>query len=49
MQALSCLVNFSDEYSPNGNTPILSFHLFLMNEKNFLGLLFRSGNTDNCM
>ena len=48
MQALSCLVNFSDVDSFSGNSPIFSFHLFLMNEKNFLGLLFRSGDNDDC-
>ena len=49
MQAPSCLVNFSDVDSFSGNSPIFSFHLFLMNEKNFLGLLFRSGDNDDCM
>ena len=27
---------------------MFSFRLFLIKEKNFLGLLFRSGDTDNC-
>ena len=27
---------------------MFSFRLFLIKEKNFFGLLFRSGDTDNC-
>ena len=41
MQVLSCFVNFSDIAPPTGDT--LSFHLFLVNGRNFLGLLFRVG------
>ena len=48
MRGLSYLVNFSDVDSRSGDTPMFSFTLFLVKEKNFLGLLFRSGNTDNC-
>ena len=48
MRALSCLVNFSDVDSRSGDTAIFSFRLFLIKENNFLGLLFISGDTDNC-
>ena len=42
-------MNFNDIDSCSGDTPIFLFRLFLINEKNFLGLLLRSGDTDNCM
>ena len=47
MCALFVLVSFSNVDLRGGDTPILSFHLFLINEKK-LGLILGSCHTDNC-
>ena len=41
MGVLFCLVNFNDADSCSGATPIFLLNLFKINEKSFLGLLFK--------